>query len=28
VLPVALEGSGFRFDHPDLESAARWTTQP
>jgi uncharacterized protein (TIGR01777 family) len=28
VLPVALEGSGFRFDHPDLESAARWVTQP
>jgi len=26
VLPVALEGAGFAFDHPDLDSAARWTT--
>jgi uncharacterized protein len=26
VVPAALQASGFRFDHPDLESAARWTT--
>jgi uncharacterized protein (TIGR01777 family) len=26
VVPTALQASGFRFEHPDLESAARWTT--
>jgi len=28
VLPVALQGSGFSFDHPDLNSAVRWVTGP
>jgi uncharacterized protein len=26
VVPKALQESGFTFEHPDLESAARWTT--
>jgi uncharacterized protein (TIGR01777 family) len=26
VVPTALQASGFQFEHPDLESAARWTT--
>jgi uncharacterized protein len=25
-VPAALQASGFTFEHPDLESAARWTT--
>jgi uncharacterized protein (TIGR01777 family) len=28
VLPVALQTSGFSFEHPDLEAAARWVTAP
>ena len=26
VVPAALQTSGFSFEHPDLDSAARWTT--
>lgn len=28
VLPTALQSSGFSFEHPDLEPAARWVTSP